>query len=71
MEIQFIFLNLPEKTFRRNNNLLLCFYFRAVTKGAAPAPRYHHSAVIFGPNMLVFGGFTGAVNVMLLSGSVY
>lgn len=32
---------------------------RAVTKGAPPAPRYHHSAVIFGPNMLVFGGFTG------------
>ncbi|KAJ7387099.1 Kelch motif [Desmophyllum pertusum] len=32
---------------------------RAVTKGAPPAPRYHHSAVIFGSNMLVFGGFTG------------
>ncbi|CAH3029867.1 unnamed protein product [Porites evermanni] len=32
---------------------------RAVTKGAPPTPRYHHSAVIFGPNMLVFGGFTG------------
>ena len=33
--------------------------FRAVTKGAPPAPRYHHSAVIFGSNMLIFGGFTG------------
>lgn len=32
---------------------------RAVTKGTPPAPRYHHSAVIFGSNMLVFGGFTG------------
>lgn len=36
-------------------------FCRAVTKGAPPTPRYHHSAVIFGSNMLVFGGFTGTV----------
>jgi len=40
-------------------------FFRAVTKGAPPAPRYHHSAVIFGSNMLVFGGFTGTVKIPL------
>ena len=48
----------------RNDNL--SEFFRAVTKGAPPAPRYHHSAVIFGSNMLVFGGFTGTVNVSLV-----
>lgn len=26
--------------------------------GAPPAPRYHHSAVVFGGSMLVFGGYT-------------
>ena len=48
---------------QRNNKLSQ--FFRAVTKGAPPAPRYHHSAVIFGSNMLVFGGFTGNVNISL------
>ncbi|KXJ09389.1 Leucine-zipper-like transcriptional regulator 1 [Exaiptasia diaphana] len=32
---------------------------RAITKGSPPAPRYHHSAVIFEDTMLIFGGFTG------------
>ncbi|EDO44170.1 predicted protein [Nematostella vectensis] len=36
-----------------------CSWSRAVTKGAPPAPRYHHSAVIYGQSMLIFGGYTG------------
>ena len=49
--------------FKQLYNYVLC---RAVTKGAPPTPRYHHSAVIFGSNMLVFGGFTGTVKYLHL-----
>jgi hypothetical protein len=28
-------------------------------KGSLPSPRYHHSAVMHGTNMIVFGGYTG------------
>lgn len=33
---------------------LTCFY-RAFTTGTPPAPRYHHSAVVYGSSMFVFG----------------
>ena len=32
---------------------------RVVTSGQPPAPRYHHSAVVFANSMFVFGGYTG------------
>lgn len=30
-------------------------YDRAFTTGTPPAPRYHHSAVVYGSSMFVFG----------------
>lgn len=35
---------------------------RVVTKHHPPAPRYHHSAVVFGDSMFIFGGYTGDLN---------
>lgn len=32
---------------------------RVVTTGNPPAPRYHHSAVVYANSMFVFGGYTG------------
>ena len=32
---------------------------RVVTTGTPPAPRYHHSAVVYANSMFVFGGYTG------------
>lgn len=32
---------------------------RVVTTGSPPAPRYHHSAVVYKDSMFVFGGYTG------------
>lgn len=32
---------------------------RAFATGSPPAPRYHHSAVVYGSSMFVFGGYTG------------
>ncbi|XP_010123533.1 PREDICTED: leucine-zipper-like transcriptional regulator 1 [Chlamydotis macqueenii] len=37
---------------------MLC---RAFTTGTPPAPRYHHSAVVYGSSMFVFGGYTGDI----------
>ncbi|XP_065826736.1 leucine-zipper-like transcriptional regulator 1 [Oscarella lobularis] len=34
---------------------------RVVTTGAPPAPRYHHSAVVYKDSMFVFGGYTGDI----------
>lgn len=31
---------------------------RAFTTGTPPAPRYHHSAVVYGSSMFVFGRFS-------------
>uniref|UniRef100_A0A2K6TD61 Leucine zipper like post translational regulator 1 n=1 Tax=Saimiri boliviensis boliviensis TaxID=39432 RepID=A0A2K6TD61_SAIBB len=33
----------------------------AFTTGTPPAPRYHHSAVVYGSSMFVFGGYTGDI----------
>lgn len=35
---------------------------RAFSTGCPPAPRYHHSAVVYGSSMFVFGGFTGDIH---------
>jgi len=35
---------------------------RVVYTGAPPAPRYHHSAVVFNNSMFIFGGYTGDIN---------
>ena len=35
---------------------------RVVFTGAPPAPRYHHSAVVFNNSMFIFGGYTGDIN---------
>ncbi|XP_012141205.1 leucine zipper like transcription regulator 1 isoform X2 [Megachile rotundata] len=35
---------------------------RAFATGAAPAPRYHHSAVVHDSSMFVFGGYTGDIH---------
>ncbi|KAG5333302.1 LZTR1 regulator, partial [Acromyrmex charruanus] len=35
---------------------------RALATGILPAPRYHHSAVIHGSSMFVFGGYTGDIH---------
>ena len=35
---------------------------RVVYTGTPPAPRYHHSAVVFQNSMFVFGGYTGDIN---------
>lgn len=35
---------------------MLCVVsYRAFTTGTPPAPRYHHSAVVYGSSMFVFG----------------
>uniref|UniRef100_A0A8B9W045 Leucine zipper like transcription regulator 1 n=1 Tax=Anas zonorhyncha TaxID=75864 RepID=A0A8B9W045_9AVES len=34
---------------------------KAFTTGTPPAPRYHHSAVVYGSSMFVFGGYTGDI----------
>ncbi len=33
-------------------------HHRAFTTGTPPAPRYHHSAVVYGSSMFVFGNLT-------------
>lgn len=38
-----------------------CSWGRVVTTGVPPAPRYHHSAVVFANSMFVFGGYTGDI----------
>uniref|UniRef100_A0A8C6YNI9 Leucine zipper like post translational regulator 1 n=1 Tax=Nothoprocta perdicaria TaxID=30464 RepID=A0A8C6YNI9_NOTPE len=38
-----------------------CSWCRAFTTGTPPAPRYHHSAVVHGSSMFVFGGYTGDI----------
>jgi len=38
-----------------------CSWCRAFTTGTPPAPRYHHSAVVYGSSMFVFGGYTGDI----------
>eukprot|EP00794_Sanderia_malayensis_P013893 gene13893-15341_t len=38
-----------------------CSWGRVVTTGTPPAPRYHHSAVVFANSMFVFGGYTGDI----------
>ncbi|XP_035780343.1 leucine-zipper-like transcriptional regulator 1 homolog [Anopheles albimanus] len=35
---------------------------RAFATGTPPAPRYHHSAVVHGTSMFVFGGYTGDIH---------
>lgn len=35
---------------------------RAFSTGFPPAPRYHHSAVVHGSSMFVFGGYTGDIH---------
>ncbi|EFN67984.1 Leucine-zipper-like transcriptional regulator 1 [Camponotus floridanus] len=35
---------------------------RAFAMGMPPAPRYHHSAVVHGSSMFVFGGYTGDIH---------
>lgn len=35
---------------------------RVVYTGQPPAPRYHHSAVVFHNSMFIFGGYTGDIN---------
>ena len=40
-----------------------CSWGRVVTTGSPPAPRYHHSAVVFANSMFVFGGYTGKSDV--------
>lgn len=35
---------------------------RAFATGTPPAPRYHHSAVVHGSSMFVFGGYTGDIH---------
>jgi len=35
---------------------------RAVSNGLPPAPRYHHSAVVHGSSMYIFGGFSGDIH---------
>ncbi|KAH8386439.1 hypothetical protein KR093_000577 [Drosophila rubida] len=35
---------------------------RACATGTPPAPRYHHSAVVSGSSMFIFGGYTGDIH---------
>jgi N-acetylneuraminic acid mutarotase len=35
---------------------------RAFATGTPPAPRYHHSATIYGSSMFIFGGYTGDIH---------
>jgi N-acetylneuraminic acid mutarotase len=35
---------------------------RVVYTGTPPAPRYHHSAVVYSNSMFIFGGYTGDIN---------
>lgn len=42
--------------------LTLSLYSRAFTTGSPPAPRYHHSASIYGKSMFIFGGYTGDIH---------
>lgn len=35
---------------------------RAFSTGTAPAPRYHHSAVVHGSSIFIFGGYTGDIH---------
>lgn len=37
------------------------FSGRAFSTGQPPAPRYHHSAVVYEKSMFVFGGYTGDI----------
>ncbi|XP_033627640.1 leucine-zipper-like transcriptional regulator 1 [Asterias rubens] len=38
-----------------------CSWGRAFTTGTPPAPRYHHSAVVYNGSMFIFGGYTGDI----------
>ena len=40
---------------------------RVVTTGTPPAPRYHHSAVVYANSMFVFGGYTGFLTIFIHS----
>ncbi|GAB0088910.1 Leucine-zipper-like transcriptional regulator 1 homolog [Sergentomyia squamirostris] len=35
---------------------------RAFSTGIPPAPRYHHSAIVHGSSMFIFGGYTGDIH---------
>lgn len=35
---------------------------RAFYNGTPPAPRYHHSAIVYGGSMFIFGGYTGDIH---------
>lgn len=37
------------------------FLGRAFSTGQPPAPRYHHSAVVYEKSMFIFGGYTGDI----------
>lgn len=37
-------------------------WVRSFATGPPPAPRYHHSAVVNGSSMFVFGGYTGDIH---------
>jgi len=37
-------------------------WVRAFSVGQPPAPRYHHSAVVYGSSMFIFGGYTGDIH---------
>ncbi len=37
-------------------------WVRAFSVGHPPAPRYHHSAVVYGSSMFIFGGYTGDIH---------
>ena len=48
------------------NDFLVCHvtessWARVVYTGQPPAPRYHHSAVVFNNSMFIFGGYTGDI----------
>ncbi|TMS03893.1 Leucine-zipper-like transcriptional regulator 1 [Larimichthys crocea] len=63
--VEYLTLNFgPFETVHRWRRLPPCDEFvgaRAFTTGTPPAPRYHHSAVVYGSSMFVFGGYTGDI----------
>ncbi len=42
----------------------VCHLNRAFTTGTPPAPRYHHSAVVYGSSMFVFGRFSVCLSML-------
>uniref|UniRef100_A0A7N8YKJ8 Leucine zipper like post translational regulator 1 n=1 Tax=Mastacembelus armatus TaxID=205130 RepID=A0A7N8YKJ8_9TELE len=44
-----------------NTETLRNIHVDSFTTGTPPAPRYHHSAVVYGSSMFVFGGYTGDI----------